>query len=116
MREPSVPARREGASASRVVTPSALVQELESAIRARLDPMGDADEPPLSEGVEPLLQKIREVRLQLFPQEGEVAPPPPKREVVRKALAKTLDETEDVLEALLLKVPGAHPFSRGEEG
>lgn len=116
MRDPSVPARRESASASRAVPPSALVKELERAIRACLDPVGDSTEPPLSECVEPLLQKIRDVRLQLFPEAGEVAPPPPKREEVAKALTKTLDETEDVLEALLLKVTGAHPFSRGEEG
>lgn len=116
MREPSVPARGDGASANRIVAPSALVKELEVAIRARLDPAGDADQPPLSEGVEPLLQQLREIRLQLFPEKGETPPPPPKREVVRKALTKTLDEAEDVLEALLLKVPGAHPFSRGEEG
>lgn len=105
MRELSVPARGEGAAGSG--QEAALVKELEGAIRARLEGHEEAGQPPLSAGVEPLLDKVRQARLELFPSEGEQPPPPRKRDAVRAELAKTLDETEDVLEALLLAVPGA---------
>lgn len=113
MRELSEPARRGGASRGR--QESALVKGLAASIYARLDSQGEPGSPPLSAGVEPLLDKVRKVRLELFPEEGEVAPPPRKREAVREELTKTLDETEDVLEALLLGVRGSLSDG-GEEG
>jgi hypothetical protein len=113
MRELSEPARRGGASRGR--QESALVKELAASIYARLDSQGEPGTPPLSAGVEPLLDKVRKVRLELFPEEGEVAPPPRKREAIREELTKTLDETEDVLEALLLGVRGSLSDG-GEEG
>jgi hypothetical protein len=113
MRELSEPARRGGTSRGR--QESALVKELAASIHARLDSQGEPGSPPLSAGVEPLLDKVRKVRLELFPEEDEVAPPPRKREAVREELTKTLDETEDVLEALLLGVRGSLS-DRGEEG
>ncbi len=114
MRELSVPARRGRAPGSR--HESALVKELAASIYARLDSQGEEGSPALSAGVEPLLDKVRKVRLELFPEEGEEAPAPRKREVVRAELTKTLDETEDVLEALLLAVPGGAPIDGGTEG
>ena len=116
MREPRVPAHGEGASGDQDAAPSALVKELERTIRERLDPLSEAGKPLLSEGVQPMLDKVSEVRRQLFPEEGETPPALVKREVIREELAKALNDTEDVLEALLLKRPGAHPFSRGQEG
>ena len=113
MRQLSAPARKGRAPGSR--QESALVKELAASIYARLDSQGDPGPSPLSAGVEPLLDKVRKVRLELFPEEGEVPPPPRKREAVREELTKTLDETEDVLEGLLLAVPGGSP-SEGREG
>src|SRR4051812_28725015 len=113
MRELSEPARLGGASRGR--QESALGKELAASIYARLDSQGEPGSPPLSAGVEPLLDKVRKVRLELFPEEGEVAPPPRKREAVREELTKTLDEAEDVLEALLLGVRGSLSDG-GEEG
>jgi hypothetical protein len=113
MRELSEPTRRGGASRGR--QESALVKELAASIYARLDSQGEPSSPPLSAGVEPLLDKVRKLRLELFPEEGEVPPPPRKREAVREELTKTLDETEDVLEALLLGVRGSLSHG-GEEG
>jgi hypothetical protein len=114
MRELSAPARRGGASGGR--QESTLVKELGASIYARLGSPGEPGSPPLSAGVEPLLDKVRSVRLELFPEEGEVPPPPRKRTAVREELTKTLDETEDVLEALLLAVPGGSPSDGGTEG
>ena len=114
MREQSAPAGRGRASGSR--QESARVKELSASIYARLDSQGEPGSPALSAGVEPLLDKVRKVRLELFPEEGEVPPPPRKREVVRQELTKTLDEMEDVLEALLLAAPGGSPSDGGTEG
>jgi hypothetical protein len=114
MRELSEPTRRGGASRSR--QESALVKELAASIYARLDSQGEPGSAPLSAGVEPLLDKVRKVRLELFPENGEVPPAPRKREAVREELTKTLDEAEDVLEALLLVVRGSPVVDGGEEG
>lgn len=114
MRELSEPARRGGPSRGR--QESALVKELAASIYARLDSQDEPGSPPLSAGVEPLLDKVRKVRMELFPEEGEVPPPPRKRDVVRTELTKTLDETEDVLEALLLAARGGSLSDGGEEG
>jgi hypothetical protein len=114
MRELSAPARRGRAPGGR--QESALVKELAAAIYARLDSHGEPGSTPLSAGVEPLLDKVRKVRLELFPEEGEVPPPLRKRDVVCEELTKTLDETEDVLEALLLAVPGGSSSDGGSEG
>jgi hypothetical protein len=92
------------------------VKQWVDAIHERLDAHGEQGDPVLSAGVEPLLDTVRKIRLELFPEPGESPPPPRKRELVREELTKALDQAEEVLEALLLSVPGAHPAGRGSEG
>ncbi|MBU8899472.1 hypothetical protein DRW03_28700 [Corallococcus sp. H22C18031201] len=56
----------------------------------------------LSEGLAPLLADIRRDISALEPAEGEAMPPPQEQEALRARIGASLDEAEDVLEALQL--------------
>jgi hypothetical protein len=103
MREPSAPAHLEGAADRTAVAPAALLKALSHAIDGELG--------SLREGVAPLLDEVGQGLAALSPEPGAERLPPKQQEAAREKLAKTLDEMEDVLEALQL---AAHP--RGQAG
>ncbi|MBN8468143.1 hypothetical protein D7Y27_33225 [Corallococcus sp. AB004] len=61
----------------------------------------------LKEGVQPLLDSVREGLVALDPPGDGMLPSPQEQEKLRAKLTSTLEEAEDVLEALQLAVkPG----------
>ncbi|WP_375759421.1 hypothetical protein [Corallococcus exercitus] len=64
----------------------------------------------LREGVQPLLDSVREGLVALDPPGDGMLPSPPEQEKLRAKLTATLEEAEDVLEALQLAVK---PAGRG---
>ncbi|NRD53510.1 hypothetical protein HRD49_24730 [Corallococcus exiguus] len=61
----------------------------------------------LKEGVQPLLDSVREGLVALDPPGDGMLPSPQEQEKLRARLTSTLEEAEDVLEALQLAVkPG----------
>ncbi|NNB89102.1 hypothetical protein HJC10_22330 [Corallococcus exiguus] len=61
----------------------------------------------LKEGVQPLLDSVREGLVTLDPPGDGMLPSPQEQEKLRAKLTSTLEEAEDVLEALQLAVkPG----------
>ncbi|MFB1482670.1 hypothetical protein [Corallococcus sp. RDP092CA] len=80
----------------------ALLDALEQRVGAELG--------ALKEGVQPLLDAVREGLVALEPPGDGVLPSPQEQEKLRAKLGATLEEAEDVLEALQLAV---RPGGRG---
>jgi hypothetical protein len=76
------------------VAPAALLKALSQAVDGELG--------SLREGVAPLLDGVGQGLAVLYPEPGAEQLPPKQQEAQREKLAKTLDELEDVLEALQL--------------
>ncbi|RKH90727.1 hypothetical protein D7Y21_05605 [Corallococcus sp. AB045] len=72
-----------------------------------LEQQVDAELGSLKEGVQPLLDSVREGLVALDPPGDGMLPSPQEQEKLRAKLTSTLEEAEDVLEALQLAVkPG----------
>ncbi|WP_233261242.1 hypothetical protein [Vitiosangium sp. GDMCC 1.1324] len=83
----------------------------------RLEQTLHAELGTLSAGVEPLLAEVRAGVAALFPEAGGTRLAPKEHEARHEALLRSLDELEDVLEALQLAArsgrPGASAARRG---
>jgi len=109
MREPSAPAYFDGAADRTAVAPAALLKALSHAIDGELG--------SLREGVAPLLDGVGQGLSALYPEPGAERLPPKQQEAGLEKLAKTLDEMEDVLEALQLAAqPRGQARSAGSRG
>jgi hypothetical protein len=72
--------------------PRAQLARLERAVRSELKSLG--------EGAEPLLEQVRAGVAALFPEPGATRLAPQEQQARRGELLRSLDELEDVLEAL----------------
>lgn len=105
MREPNVPEDTGRAPASTQDAsqgPELMLEGTAARLLERLERTLDAELGPLRAGAEPLLDEVRQGLAALCPAEGGMLLPPKEQQTRRARLGETLNELEDVLEALQL--------------
>lgn len=120
MRQPSVKDLQGGpgrVGVDLVASPRVLLERLTRAMNEQLGSARDEQERPLLEGVAPVLTEVRDTVLALDPEPGSKLLSLQAQAEARGKLGKTLDQMEDILEALQLAADESRgPAGRGGRG